>query len=320
MMQIKYGYLLVTLLVFSAVSCSNDDNSTILQNDCIKRSIGPNLVGSNIEFAYAMALPQSAGKIVSAGVEESIQGASETWMEHNSYNTSISGADVGIPIGNPSTHSGNKTEVIFTRDTCAATLRYYYRIPEEARGKEVSFTFSAKASNGETVSYAMGPYAISRIDMKLDMAVTGDLCFISLEDMAVYDAAGAAANPGKIDLVYLYRNIAGISFAHAFVSPGANPEYLPGVTLPSGAGKKSKLRKAWGLEDRQLARRAAGIYIDDRDFLELDMKEMPDYALNMVELSGLWVETENGKYRAYIFVNSVNNAGSAVISIKRYAL
>jgi len=319
-MQIKYGYLLVTLLVFSAVSCSSDNNSSILQNDCIKRSIGPNLVGSDIDFAYAMALPRSAGKIESASVEASIQGAPETWLEHNSYYTSPSGgADIGITIGNPSTHSGNKTEVIFTRDTCAATLRYHYRIPEEARGKEVLFTFSAKASNGETVSYSMGPYTVARMNMKLDMNVSdNNLCFISLEDMTVYDAAGAAANPGKIDLVYLYRNIAGISFEHAFVSPGANPEYLPNVTLPSGAGKKSKLRKAWNLEDRQLARRAAGIYIDDLDFIELDMKEMPNYALNMVELSGLWVETEDGKYRAYIYINSINNNGSAVISMKRY--
>ena len=317
-----YKFLAVILFVFSAVSCSEDNNDTVLQNDCIKRSIGPNLVGRDIEFAYAMALPPEAGKIVAASVEASIKGAPETWLEHNSYYTDRNGGvDRGIAIGNPSTNSGNKTEVTFTRDTCAATLRYYYRAPEDARGKEVLFTFSATASNGATTSYTMGPYTVSRMDMKLDMAVSdNNLCFISLEDMTVYDAAGAAANPGKIDLVYLYRNIAGVSFAHAFVSPGANPEYLPNVTLPSGVAKKSKLRKAWNVEDRQLARRQPGVYIDDLDFIGLDMTGMPDNVLNMAVQAGVWVETQDGKYRAYIYVNSVNNAGSAVISMKRLSM
>ncbi len=322
-MKSIFCHLLAILLVLLAVSCS-EDNSTIFQNDCIKRSIGPNLVGRDIEFAYAMALPPEMGKIVSASVEANIQGAPETWLDHRSYYTNRSGgADIGITIGNPSSNSGAKTEVVFTRDTCAATLRYHYVIPEEARGKEVSFTFSASANNGETVSYSMGPYTVSRMDFKLDMAVSSDnLCFISLEDMTVYNAAEAAANPGKIDLVYLYRSISGISFAHSFVSPGANSDYLPGIALPAGVTNISKIKKAWNLNDRHLARRQEGVYVDDLDFINLDMSNMPDYTLNMAVQSGLWVETQDGKYRAYIFINSVNNnaGGSAVISMKRYAM
>ena len=321
-MKNKFCHLLAILLVFSAVSCNKDDNNAILQNDCIKRSIGPNIVGENIDFAYAMALPREAGKIVSASVEASITGAPETWLEHRSYYTNRNGgADVGITIGSPSTNSGSKTEVTFTADTCAATLRYYYRIPEGARGKEVSFTFSVKASNGETVSYSMGPYTVSRMDMKLDIPVSdNNLCFISLEDMTAYDDAGAAANPGKIDLVYLYRNIAGITFEHAFVSPGANSEYHPNINLPAGVTNKSKLKKTWNLEDRHLARRQQGVYVDDLDFIELNMTGMPDYALNMVAQSGIWVESQDGRYRAYIYINSINAAGTAVISMKRYVM
>jgi hypothetical protein len=138
--------------------------------------------------------------------------------------------------------------------------------------------------------------------------------------MTVHDATAAAANPGKIDLVYLYRSISGVTFAHALVSPGANTEYLPDVTLPSGVSKISKIRKTWNLTDRQLARRQEGIYVDDLDFLELDFNGMPDYALNLVAQAGVWVESQDKKYRAYIYVNSVNSAGTAVISMKRYVM
>jgi hypothetical protein len=318
----KKCYFILFFVVF-VVSCQKNENNTILQNDCIKRSLGPNIVGENIEFAYAIALPSNVGKIISVGVEASIQGNPDTWLENKSYYTDLRGGnDIGIQIGNPSVNSGNITEMIFTKDTCAATLRYYYVISEEARGKEVSFVFSAKGSNGEEVTYNMGPYVIASMDMKLDMAVSNDnLCYISIEDMAVYNAGDATTKADKIDLVYLYRNIPGISFEHAFVSPGANVEYLPEVVLPSSVSRTSKIRRAWGLQDRQLARIQHGIYIDDLDFVELDMTEMPDYSINMKAESGIWVETQDGKYRAYIYVNSINNSGkSAVISIKRYTM
>ncbi len=74
-------------------------------------------------------------------------------------------------MGSKSVNSGNKTTVTFTKDTIAATLRYFYRIPAAAKGKEVSFKFSATASNGQTVSYSMGPYKIAEMDMALDLTV-----------------------------------------------------------------------------------------------------------------------------------------------------
>jgi hypothetical protein len=97
-----------------------------------------------------MALGFDAGKLTSAQVEATIPGAAGTYLEHRSYYTNSSGDDIGIVVGNPSVTNGGRTEVTFTKDTCAAALRYYYIIPEEARGKSVTFTFSAKASTGET--------------------------------------------------------------------------------------------------------------------------------------------------------------------------
>jgi hypothetical protein len=292
-----------------------------LQNDVIKRTLGPNLVGLDLEFAYAMAIPKSMGKLVSAQVEATIGGAENTYLENKSYYTNSSGDDIGIEIGAKSVTDGGKTTVTFTKDTMAATLRYFYRIPASAKGKEVSFKFSATASNGQNVSYNMGPYKIAEMDMVLDLDVKdSSAAYISIEDMAVYNPTQAAANAAKIDLVYLYRVIPGITFTHGLVAPSAST-YLPGVTLPAGVNRSAKIQKVWALRDFHLARLQYGVYIDDLDFQKLDLSTAVDYAINLRAEAGTWVETADGKYRAYIYVNSVNNGGkSAKISIKRYTM
>lgn len=329
-MRSKYyqytSLLLCFLLLITA--CSKEEPYTVptakdaLQNDCIKRSLGPNIVGRNIEFAYAIALPAARGKIVSAQVEASVTGAAATYLEHRSYYTNGSGEDVGIEIGSPSANQGNTTSVNFTKDTNAVTLRYYYTIPEEARGKTVTFKFSAKSSNGETVSYSMGPYNIAKMDMALDIPVKdAENCFISIADMKAYNAADATANAARIDLVYLYRAMPTVTFNHSLVSPGTQTDYLPDVVLPPGVNNVSKINKVWALRDNNLARDRYGIYIDDVDFQQLNMTGAPDYAVNLKEEAGAWVETADGKYRAYIYLNKVNNGDkSAVISMKRYTM
>ncbi len=309
------------------VSCKKEDYKipdpvSDLSNDALKRTLGPNIVGMPIEFAYAMAIPKDKGKLVSAQVEATIAGASSTRLENNSFYTNTSGQDVPVLIGSPSVNKDNVTTVAFTVDTTAATLRYYYTIPEEARGKTVSFTFTATGSNGSKATYKLGPYAISKMDIKRTIAVSNNTnSYISIEDMAVYNAAGAAANAGKIDLVYLYRSTPS-AFLHALVSPAADPVYLPGVTLPAGVNRSAKIRKEFGVQDRNLAQLQFGIYIDDKDFQDIKLTDAPNYAVGLKAESGAWVETADGKYRAYVFINSVStaNGGSAVISILRYAL
>jgi hypothetical protein len=292
-----------------------------LQNDCIERSLGPNIVGQEIEFAYAMAILHDEGNLVSAQAEASVAGAAGTYLDNNSYYTNGDGNDVGVPVGSPSVTKGAVTEVNFTADTNAATLRYHYVIPESARGGSVSFTFSARSSNGQTVSLKMGPYRISKMDMARNLQLTdGGACYISIADTAVYDSAGAAANPQKIDLVYLYRDLPDVTFKNALVSPAADKQYLPGVNLPAGVNGDTKEMQVWNLQDRDLAQLQYGIYVDDPDFEKLDLSGAPDYAINLKTESGVWVETQDGTYKAYIFVNSVDNAGHAVISMKRYRM
>ena len=322
--NIKFPALILIMLT-SLLACTKQeytipDPVSQLTNDCIKRTIGPSIVSLPLEFAYAMALPKINGKLVSAEVEASIAGASGTFLEHRSFYTNSSGVDVPVTIGTPSTTVDKLTKVTFNVDTNASTLRYNYVIPEEARGKSVSFTFTATSSDGKTATYKMGPYAISKMAIKKNLAVSNGVnAFISIEDMAVYNATAAATNAGKVDLVYLYRATP-TTFTHALVSPGADAAYLPGVTLPSGVNRSTKLRKVFNLQDSNLSNLQYGIYVDDIDFTQLDMVDMPNYALGLRAEAGVWVETTDKKYRAYIFVNSINAAGTAVISIMRYTL
>jgi len=321
----NYTSVLITILLFM-VGCKKQEYalptpSGLLQNDVIKRTQGPNIVGQNIEFAYAMAIPPTNSKLVSAEVEASIAGAPGTYLENNSYFTNQSGVDVGVLVGQPSVTSGTKTTVTFTKDTSAATLRYFYVIPPEARGKTVSFKFTAKSKDGETASYSMGPYTIANMDMVRNLAVSNNnLAYISIADMTVYNAAAAATNAAKIDLVYLYRNLTTSAFNHSLVSPAADTLYLPGVTLPAGVNRSSKMIKVFNLQDYNLAQLQYGIYIDDLDFQQLNFGSAANFAINLKAEAGVWVETADGKYRAYIYINSVNSNGSAVISIKRLAL
>lgn len=326
----RLNYILILFLVLAG--CKKNEYALptakdTLQNDAIKRSQGPNVVGLDIEFAYAMAILPEKGKLVSARVEASIAGASGTYLEHRSYHAGSNGADVGVVVADPSVTNKNVTSITFNKDTSAATLRYYYAIPDEARGQQVSFTFHCESSNGESVEYKLGPYTIAKMDIKRNITVSdGNLAYISIEDMAVYNSATAATMANKIDLVYLYRTYSTSAFNHALVSPAADAQYLPGITLPSGVNRSTQERKVFNLPDYHLAQgtpdvEQVAVFIDDLDFEKLDLTDAANFAINLKAESGIWVQTADNKYRAYIFFNSVNNgAKSAVISIKRYTL
>lgn len=316
-------YMAGLLMAGLFASCEKDeykipDPISTITSDGIKRTLGPNIVSLPIEFVYAMAIPKSIGKIASAEVQASIPGATGTYLEHRSYYTNTSGVDVPVTVGSPSVTTGNSTKVTFSVDTNAASLRYFYIVPQEAMGKQVSFTFTATGSDGKTATYKMGPYDVSKMEIKKGLAVSNNnMAFISIADMAVYNAASAASNAANIDLVYLYRTTP-VAFTHGLVAPASDPAYLPGVTLPAGVSNNSKIRKVWNLQDRNLAGLQFGIYVDDKDFQEVDFNTASNYATGLRAEAGVWVETADKKFRAYVFVNSVNVNGSAVVSMLRY--
>jgi len=317
------SFLIIMVMSLCAVSCSDKEEASPneLKARCLKRTLGPNIVGNQIYFAYAMAMPYGTGKIESCTVEASVPGAEGTYLENNSYHTNSSGMDIPVQIGTPSVNNGNKTTVTFTVDTCAATLRYYYVIPEEARGKEVSFTFTVKSNDGQVRTVNMGPYTVSKQYMKRDITLSKTRCYISIEDMATYTLAEAQEKPEKIDLVYLWRNKTreGVDFGHTFAAPAADKEWLDDVEVPETFKRDIKLRKEWGIIDGHLTDEPDyGTYIDDIDFETIQLEGMPDYCVNMKQQGGMWIETADGKYRAYIYINSLKSISGGVISIKRY--
>ena len=306
-MKLKYYYFVLLSFALTLVACDDDpvllkDPVSALSNDCIKRSlpVAPNIVGNEIEFAYAMAIPNELGKLSSAQVVSSIAGATGTYFDPNSYYTNSSGQDIPVKVCSDSETNGTTTVIDFTVDTCAATLRYYYIIPEEARGKDVQFSFSVKASNGQVAEYKLGPYKISKMDMAKNLSVTNDKCYLSFlnegEAVHIYSKADLQANPSS--------------------SP---KEDMGGTELPSGFVNNTKMIKVYGLQDRQLSDLQYSKFIDDLDFETIDMSKCTNYILGLKEEAGAWVETADGKYRAYVYINKAS-ASEVTVSVKRYKM
>jgi|SRR5690554_1051966 len=332
-MKLKNNYLaIIALFLLVAIGCDQEivlisDPITELSNDAIKRSlpIAPNLVGEEIEFAYAMALPEELGTLTSAQVVASIAGASGTNFDPNSYHTNTSGQDIPVLVASESQTSGTTTTIQFSVDTCAATLRFYYVIPEEARGKDVSFLFSVRASNGQTAEYSMGPYKISTMDMTRDILLTSDdQCYISFRDeseaVVVYSKSELDADPSiasLVDLVYNRHSSSDIS--HALYAADAPESYRPGVIFPSGFSNQTKMIKEYGLRDRQLSDLHYSHFVDDLDLKAVDMGRSINYVLALKEEASVWVETSDGNYRAFVFINNAGSSGMT-ISAKRYKM
>ena len=66
-MKLKYYYFVLLSFALTLVACDDDpvllkDPVSALSNDCIKRSlpVAPNIVGNEIEFAYAITVNRLA--------------------------------------------------------------------------------------------------------------------------------------------------------------------------------------------------------------------------------------------------------------------
>ena len=265
-----YKYLNSLFLLsslFLTFGCSKENVST-LKNDLIKKSIGPNLVNDTIRFAYAMAIP--GGKLTSASADASVAGALKTGFGPYSWRTDNNGNDIPVMVAKNCVTNGKISGATFI-DTCASTLRYNYAIPEEARGKSVSFVFSGTANNGEVVSFSTPEYKISKMDLQRNITlVTGGACYLSIKQMKAFTMAEVLANnlAGEIDLIYFYSTSSGIG--HSLVSPSTSPVYLYTALVPSGSNNSTKVSKRRDVRDSQLGS-AYSEFIDDLDFETLVM-------------------------------------------------
>lgn len=344
-------YAMLSFLALSCFSCSDDDESAI-KNDMIKKTVSPAIAGEKIEFAYAMGTTN--GRVSKAEAVASITGATGTGFELNSWFTAQTGMDVNgvhygagedVPLptvkdastdGNTSianmmekvdAHYINPTIPIGTSqsDLIAATLRYNYVVPEEAKGKTLSITFTAVSSTGDRVSYRTPDYKISKMDMKRLIELKNEgACYFSIEDMKAYTKEEVASQnlSGKIDFIYNYQTkLNGFDYAHSFVSPATDPKFIAisGI-VPSGATNNTPMEQRANVHDAQLKGSNPAVYVDDIDFETLDLNGAMNYILNLKKDDSAFMKTADGKWAAYVYVNNVDGSGKMTISIKRYPL
>ena len=77
--------------------------------------------------------------------------------------------------------------------------------------------------------------------------------------------------------------------------------------------------KVYGLQDRQLSDLQYSKFIDDLDFETIDMSKCTNYISGLKEEAGAWVETTDGKYTAYVYINKAS-ASEVTVSVKRYKM
>lgn len=311
-------YMLSFFVLFSLFSCSEEEEA-LLKDDYIMKTYAPAIAGEPLEFAYAMAAME--GTIVSATAEVNIPGADGTGFDPNSYHTDARGNDVGVLVADVTTE-GTKSTAVFTADTVAATLRFSYVIPEEAKGETVFVTFTAESTMGETVSTTTEEYTVSNMTLKRDIVLTdGDVCYFSVEDMRGYTEAevinGGLEN--KIDLIYIYDALSpdGYIYGHALVSPASDEKYFNELVVPSGFRLNStKIEKKVYLWDMQFSGEVPAVYVDDIDLETLDLTGAADFVLGLSTRSSAFFETADGKYRAYIYINNARG-GEMTFGMKR---
>lgn len=322
-------FLKIALIVFIAhsfISCEKDSLESSFKNDFIKQTVEPAIVGEKIEFKYALGTLD--GKLKSASAEASIEGATGTgFSRYSIYTDRGTGIDKNVLTVRDSITSGAVSTANLV-DTNAVTLRYYYVVPENARGKKVHILFTGINTAGNKVSIKTPEYIISKMDMRRNILLKdGGACYFSVADMMAYTKSQVESQglSGKIDFVYLYRATMGVSggaFGHSIVSL-SNTDYLNSLAIPGTWTKiRSKMEKRIdNMKDGQLKGAPPSVFIDDRDLESPTFANAADYALTLSADQGALVQTEDKTYTTYVYVNKVDNArGEMTISIKRLKL
>lgn len=329
-----------TFIIFAgilALSCTKETEDPI-RCDCLDRSWGIHMVGENLSFAFAGAMYPGTGTLKSFKVVATIPGDTGTGWDENTYKTSSSGEEVPTLAAKTIRQSdpcASKVDILL--DTSALTLRYKYVIPEEARDKDVSFTFYASNEKGQVVAREMGPVHCSRQYCVTGLQASNTRCYISVEDMAVYTYDEVIAGNKTVDVVYAYRAVPTDSspggegstggLNKCFMSPTSEAinriKELRDVKLPP-VERNTKLRESAHAKDEVIEHSKWHLYITDRDFAEMDFQRAgySNLVTNFVTAYNcIWIETEDGKYRAWMWVNTPAGGGDAItFGMKRYAM
>lgn len=319
---------ILSCLLLSLASCSDkDDENASLKNELIKRTVSPLLVGEKIEFAYAMG--SLTGKLKTARAEASFGGSAGTGFEPYAWHTE-NGTDVSTVVAKDCLTDGTVSTATLM-DVQATTLHYYYVIPPELKGKEVSFVFSATSQANETVTFSTPAYKVSNMDMAKSITLEGTdhgARYFSIEDMKAYTLQEVESGnlSSKIDFVYAYAakkqsGAHAYDYKHAFFSPAATAYYPDGFTLPASWEKRSTLmEKKLYMWDGQLKDDPNNnIYVDDLDLQQQSFDNSADYVLDLKGEGSVFMKSHDGKYVAYLYINKLDNSKkTAVVGIKRY--
>lgn len=320
---------LFSIMIFCLiVSCSKEKEEQI-KNDLIKRTTSPLIVGEKIYFAYAAA--SMDGKLKTMRVKATTPGAIGTGYEPYTWRTGNDGVNVSTEVASQCTTNGDLSEATLKDDVQSTTLRYYYIIPEELRGKEVSFVFSAASTTGHEISMSTPSYSVSKMDMKTGIVMTATdngARYFSIEDMKAYTLAEVEAGnlSNKIDFIYAYaaKKTVGANkydYKHAFVSPAAEAYYPDNFTIPSSWAKNSTLMdKKLYVWDGQLKNDPnINIFVDDLDLQKQTFDNSTNYVLDIRVDGSVFMQNSSKKYAAYIYINKVTDSSQTVeVGIKKY--
>lgn len=327
MKKIVFNFICLFSLMAFISSCEKDDNGGMLKNDLIKRTVGPNIVGQKIEFVYAAGTLE--GSLKEFSVTASIAGDTGTGFEPYAWYTDSKGVDQQIEAATSCT-TDDRQSVALLKDTTSLTLRYYYVIPEAARGKTVSFNFTSKSSTGEIQSYSYQNLDVSNVDMKTNIVMkSGENCYFSITDMKAYtlDEVNAGSLSDKIDFIYNYQAMdpsGQYKYGHYFVSPATEAKYCGNDVIVPADWTKNSTAMLKGLANRDGQLQGSGtidVFVDEIDLRSFSTDGCQNFAGSLIKDANVVMTSADKKSVIYVYINKVDDtAGTITIGFKRLVL
>ena len=314
--------LLYAVAVAFCSSCSDDESP--LRNDLLRKDVGPVLVGNTLEFAYAIGSTDGT-PIKAVEVTASFPGAEGTGIAINSrYTNPDNGEEEEVRIATETSTEGTVSKAYIV-DTVAATIRYFYVVPEVARGSKIKFHFRSITGTGEATVQSP-EYTVSNVEIFKNLSLSsGERSCFSLETMQSYSVAQVEEMgiAGKIDFIYTYKPTmgSGWSFAHGLVSPSNEKGYLYPVEIPSGAANRTLMEKRYWPDGQVNTSGVPTIYVDEIDLRQAALDGVTAHAYELGQDQGVLIKSHDGKYIAYLYINETSsNLKRMSFAIKRLTL
>lgn len=319
-----YTMLLMLFAIVAILCPSCSDEPGALRNDFLRKDDGPVLVGNTMEFAYAIGSTDGS-PIKAVEITASIPGDPGTCIaQYSRYTNPDNGNEETVRIATRTATEGAVSKA-YIIDTVAATIRYFYTVPEVARGRKVKFSFRSITGSSQAVANTL-EYTVSNVDIFRNLSLTADgACCFSLETMQAYtpEQVEEEGIGHLIDFIYTYKPTmgSGWTFGHALVAPSNDHGYLYPVELPAGAGNHTLMEKRYWRDGQLRTGGTPTIYVDEIDLRCATLDGVTTHAYELGSDQGVLMRSHDNRYSAYLFINSVSsNTRTIEFSIKRLAL